>query len=100
MTAPGKRLLGRARVAEWPVTDPMLPELVLIQGNTTTKSYAWMRPGVSGRRRPFRQDPAGGAAQVRRQKAEGRRQKAEGRIIGLTAFRREISSVLDFDVSQ
>ena len=28
------------RVAEWPVTDPILSVLVLNKGNTTAKSYA------------------------------------------------------------
>jgi len=51
---------SRGRVAEWPVTDPILPVLVLTQDNATAKSIARMRPEKRGRRRPFRQDPASG----------------------------------------
>jgi len=58
---------SRGRVAEWPVTDPVLPVLVLIQDNATAKSIARMRRGESGRRRPFRQDPVSG-----KPKSEGR----------------------------
>jgi hypothetical protein len=54
------KCLGRGRVAEWPVTDPVLPVLVLTPDDATAKSIARMRRGESGRRRPFRQDPASG----------------------------------------
>ena len=51
---------SRGRVAEWPVTDPILPVLVLIQDTVTAKSIARLRSGERSRRRPFRQDPASG----------------------------------------
>jgi hypothetical protein len=35
-----KRRLTRARVAEWPVADPILPVLVLTQDNAMAKSVA------------------------------------------------------------
>jgi hypothetical protein len=53
---------SRARVAEWPVIDPILPVLVLPQDNAMAKSIARMRPGERSKRRPFRQDPASGPA--------------------------------------
>ena len=51
---------SRGRVAEWPVTDPILPVLVPPQDNAMGKSIARLRPGERSRRRPFRQDPASG----------------------------------------
>jgi len=53
-------------VAEWPVADPILRVLVLNQENATAKSIARMRRGESGRRRPFRQDPASGERMAER----------------------------------
>ena len=51
---------SRGRVAEWPVTDPILPVPVQPQDNATAKSIARMRSGERSRRRTFRQDPASG----------------------------------------
>ena len=51
---------SRGRVAEWPVTDPILPVLVLPQDNAMAKSIARLRSGERSRRRTFRQDPASG----------------------------------------
>ena len=61
---------SRGRVAEWPVTDPILSVLVLTQDNATAKSIPRMRrenredAGRSDRTRP--------AADCQSQKAEGR----------------------------
>ena len=56
--------MRRGRVAEWPVTDPIL------RGWYDLKTTRWPndgpRPyGESGRRRPFRQDPVSGPARDR-----------------------------------
>ena len=55
---PATEVLTRARVAEWPVADPILRGPGPDSGKRDGQVNCQDAPGESGRRRPFRQDPA------------------------------------------